>query len=1005
MKSFLIPTVFSIFTSYTMKSKHKTQLTMLRFLFVFTISLTFCAPSWAQNYDLVGDATPIGNNCYQLTPDQQNKIGAVWFTDQINLDEPFDISCEMYFGDDGNWDADGIAFGMQTVSSTVLGGAGSSMGFSNIDPSFIVEFDIYTDFPITNGDLAEAHTAILIDGSGDHTSPNNLAGPIQASATMPNIEDNAYHDIRFTWDPNTQNFTVYFDCVQRLQLTGYDIVNNVFSGQNMVYWGFTAATGALSSPHTVCVSQNPIQETDTVTICNGGSTQLTPYITNGSNYSWTPATGLSNANTMSPTASPSATTEYIVEFDDPYCGFTMRDTVLVEVTSSNPDITFNSNTFTLCASETATIEVDNLTGTIGTVTYDWSTGSVTDTETASPVAGQPETWVYLTITDDCGDYTDSVKLVLGEVAIDQIDITPANDCPPNLSANNGEVDVVVTPSTNIDYELSDGSNTITNTTGNFTGLQGGGYILTVTDANGCASDSIINVGTVNNPVAFTGPSNIMDATCAGINDGSASIGTVEGGIMGEPYTVTWIHTDGTTITETVDTLMGDTQDTLQGGNWLVTVEDDGGCETSATFTIDVPPAVEVNIESVSNPVCNGENGGSIDMTPNGGVTPYQITWSNGASTEDLDQIPAGSYTVTVEDDQGCQDAATVEITEPPAIDIDLTITPVTCYGADNGMLESVVNEAQGNYTQWNYLIEPGGIQQGLATGLSPGEYTFQFFDSAGCEVNIPFTIDEAVPITYEIVTEPAYCRASGAYPANGTVSATNVNGGAGGYVYTWTDGTNSVNTPTWGAIPGGTYTLTIRDAENCEVTEVVQLDSLNPEADFTVTPMSEVSPVDFDVENTSGNVTENASYSWHFEEIQTSTSNYDYAPDTSIVLPGEYEICLTVTNVYQCTDELCQVVEVLPELQVNPPNIFTPNADGVNDVFHLGVSGASTFNCQVFTRWGTPVFEWSNPDSGWDGTNKNGTQMPEGVYFYKYSIEGVDGSSVEGNGNVQLLRD
>jgi gliding motility-associated-like protein len=192
--------------------------------------------------------------CFQLTEAQNGQVGSVWYQNKLVLTENFDFEFELYFGTKDQNGADGIGFVLQPIS-TGEGSQGEGMGFQGIRPSVVVEYDTWQNIPF---DPAYDHIAILRDGDHRHNG-NTLAGPVQASATNPNIEDGRFHSTRLVWNAFTLTLTVYFDGVLRASYSG-DLVNTVFGGNPNVFWGFTSATGGANNVHRVCITSTEFKE-------------------------------------------------------------------------------------------------------------------------------------------------------------------------------------------------------------------------------------------------------------------------------------------------------------------------------------------------------------------------------------------------------------------------------------------------------------------------------------------------------------------------------------------------------------------------------------------------------------------------------------------------------------------------------------------------------------------------------------------------------------------------
>ena len=301
-----------------------------------------CFNSFSQEYVLAGDALSLGSDCYLVTAAVNDQNGAVWYEDQLDLTQPFDLQFEMNFGANDENGADGMVFVLQTVGTNALGIVGGGIGFEGFSPSLGVEFDTWANND--QGDPFYDHISVVSNGSVNHNLGTNISGPVQADPFDINIEDSQYHVVQITWDPETTIVTVYFDCFLRLTAS-VDMVNEIFGGENMVYWGFTGATGGSNNNQRVCLSPDIISTDLEATICQGASIELGVNANALGDISWTPNETLSDSTIVNPIASPLETTTYIVEYED-LCGdpltssYTVNvETVEVAINEESPIIT------------------------------------------------------------------------------------------------------------------------------------------------------------------------------------------------------------------------------------------------------------------------------------------------------------------------------------------------------------------------------------------------------------------------------------------------------------------------------------------------------------------------------------------------------------------------------------------------------------------------------------------------------------------------------------------
>ena len=219
-------------------------------------------------------------------------------------------------------------------------------------------------------------------------------------------------------------------------------------------------------------------------------------------------------------------------------------------------------------------------------------------------------------------------------------------------------------------------------------LSFGTYDVLITDTNNCQSTSSVSIIQPDSLDLSVSPINI---SCFGGNDGSIDLAVI-GGVPG--YSYTW------NIGSTEEDI-----DTLTAGDYTVFVTDLNGCVDSISETLTEPIA-PVSLEEFHIDVdCFEAATGSIDLSAIGGTPPYTYLWSNSATTEDLSDLIAGTYSVTVTDSLGCTEFLSIDITEPSApLSVILSTVDVLCTGDSTGSIDALVSGGTAPYT---YLLSNG----------------------------------------------------------------------------------------------------------------------------------------------------------------------------------------------------------------------------------------------------------------------------------------------------------
>lgn len=559
-------------------------------LIVFVLSTITSLGQFVTN----GSAFANGGNCFTLTPAFNTQNGSVWSSSTIDLNQSFDFNFTMTFGaNDGG--ADGNCFILQPAGTNVLGIGGGGMGFEGLPTGFAVEFDSYQNSS-PNLDPWYDHLAFLKNGVVNHGTANNLAGPVQANATNPNIEDNLSHQVRMVWDAPTMTFSCYFDCNLRLSAT-IDMVNSIFLGNPTVYYGFSGSTGGLNNLQTVCLpsSVNPLVPPQPT--CEGGILTMNAPSNAASNIQWEPAGIIDNPNASTINAIMIADTTFTISYSD-WCGIPHQYSVFA-TTLPYPTITVPPDSV-VCYNSILTLNAQ-VSGSFTNMIWTTNTGSISSGQaTPTPTVSGAGTYTFTAFNGICSvndnmvisellypiaAWSDSVYFCAGESIV----LDPLS----NATAFSWNIDGSISPTLAI------------NSGGNYS-------VLLYNDF--CATAESIVANEVAPPTLYLGQDQFL---CIGetatINSNLTGLWSV-GGVSNQ-------------ITTTSSGLYSQSLNTL-------------GCLSadSVNITFQFPPVVNLGSDTT---ICQG-----TIINLNAGAPG---TWSSGNYTTILPVSAPGNYSVVVND--------------------------------------------------------------------------------------------------------------------------------------------------------------------------------------------------------------------------------------------------------------------------------------------------------------------------------------------------------------------
>jgi hypothetical protein len=370
----------------------------------------------------------------------------------------------------------------------------------------------------------------------------------------------------------------------------------------------------------------------------------------------------------------------------------------------------------------------------------------------------------------------------------------------SIAVSNPFLNAIANPTTCL---ASDGSATVSSTNGvapysfawsngatsaTVSALAVGSYTVSVTDAIGCQNSLFINVNA--NNIALNNTANTTAATCLAA-DGTATVSTSNGL---SPFSYLWSNG------QTTATASG-----LAAANYTVTVTDANGCVGTSSTTVTVGSGTLAATAASTSATCLSPNG-TATATITGGTAPFTTLWSNGGNTTVITGLAAGAYSVTVTDANGCvSTASTTVTTNSGTLATTAASTSATCLSLNGTATATITGGTAPFTTSWSNAGNTTAL-----TGLAAGAYSVTVTDANGCVSTASTTVTTNTGNLVATVTPAdAICTA-----ANGTATATNT-GGTAPFSYVWN---NSATTSSLTGLLGGTFAVTMTDANGCQST-------------------------------------------------------------------------------------------------------------------------------------------------------------------------------------------
>ncbi len=471
----------------------------------------------------------------------------------------------------------------------------------------------------------------------------------------------------------------------------------------------------------------------------------------------------------------------------------------------------------------------------------------------------------------------------------------------------------------------------------------------------------------------------VDANCG--PNGSATVSATGGS---GTYTYTW----STSPVQTTPTATG-----LPAGIYYVTVTD-GACTAIDSVDIADIGGPTINLSSVDDHC--GQAIGSVSVTASGGTGgPYTYTWNTTPpqTTPNVNNLPAGTYTVTVDDGSGCPSVGNITVGNIAGPNLSLVSTTPETYGMTNG--QGIISNSSGAppvTLEWNTVPPQYGD---TASNLPSGYYVVTATDAYGCIDTILVYIGLNSTTYLTITSTSAHCG-----NADGTATV-NVNNPVGNYTVEWNTSPPQT-TETITNLTPGSYTVTVTDSLGSYAMVVVVNNIPGPSAAFMATPnpgtLGEGSITFLDVS------VGPTSWYWDFGDGTFSSNQFPTHVYDQI---GEYIVWLYVEDDYGCRDSISVLVIINDIFTFYIPNAFSPNGDGRNDVFMpYGISVDPDFySMKIYDRWGKVVFQTTQYNVPWDGDIEGRSKKEKLIDTYSYIIiiKDYTGIKHEYRGKVTLV--
>ena len=448
-----------------------------------------------------------------------------------------------------------------------------------------------------------------------------------------------------------------------------------------------------------------------------------------------------------------------------------------------------------------------------------------------------------------------------------------------------------------EYELEDPSGTVSGpqSTNAFTGLTdtSGNYTVTVRDAGGCEVTQTFNLTPTVNPVLDVTANSLCYDSSTGLE---LTANVTSGGVAPFQYRLN----GGAYQSNPLFTGLGP-------GSYTVEVIDSKNCTASAS--IDVFPTLNASAGLIKDLDCSASPDAEIAISVTGGNPNFSYeVFLNGSSFQASTPTPSnpfsfftttpGTYTFTITDSESCTFTTNqVVVTDNPVPVVNPLVTDVLCNGDANGSVDLNVSGGLAPYS----IVFDGSVPstQQVYTGLAAGTYTYTVTDSKSCVTTNTVTVDEPLVLSLSTAISVDYdCNTAA------TIAVTVTAGGTAPYQYS-IDGVNFASATTFPGLVDGTYSITVRDANNCTATSLQTIAPLNPPTDLsfaqttltcptlvsdvTVSLTGGVAPFTYEITAPSGSTVNNGNNAT-FTSLAPGTYTFQVTDDNNCVITEDYTI-------------------------------------------------------------------------------------------------------------------